>query len=146
MNEPTLQELGARLRQAWQGWIDPADDDYDAAWERLDAVVNALLSRLDAQPANNERALAAALAMCGDKDRKLYLYGEHQGWCKAKEIATIISRHYVVDAQPEDGRLAEATAHLKELVEALNATIRDWDEFYKNMPRSEEGRVGREGR
>src|ERR1035438_2029365 len=103
MNEPTLQELGARLRQAWQGWIYPADDDYDAAWERLDAVVNALLSRLDAQPANNERALAAALAMCGDKDRKLYLYGEHQGWCKAKEIATIISRHYVVDAQPEDG-------------------------------------------
>src|ERR1035438_10632135 len=98
MNEPTLQELGARLRQAWQGWIDPADDDYDAAWERLDAVVNALLSRLDAQPANNERALAAALAMCGDKDRKLYLYGEHQGWCKAKEIATIISRYYVVDA------------------------------------------------
>lgn len=137
--EPTLQELGARLRLAWDEYRDcHAGIDFDFKTEtELAQSIGALLSRLDAPQATEIldtlkqvheflRELAGSAMLSGDdfpeEDRGTF-YSES---CKAmNNVAWLIDELSGLDAQSEDGDLAKRFAAELHMTEVQRDQARD---------------------
>jgi hypothetical protein len=108
----SMQELGARLRQAWEDWTYEQRDDV-VTNRGLSRAVEALLSRLDAQPAKQESASQAwkkwqpsrydGSDLIGITFEVARLIDEEV----SEFAAAYAEQRRLVDAQPEDGKSFE---------------------------------------